>query len=53
MKTPCVKICKISPITKLCDGCFRSIDEISRWSELTDSEKDDIMKVIEKYRKPI
>lgn len=43
MKTPCVNICVIDQATRLCSGCFRSIDEIARWRSYTDSERDSIM----------
>jgi predicted Fe-S protein YdhL (DUF1289 family) len=39
MKTPCINVCKINPQTKLCDGCGRTIDEISYWSKYSDSER--------------
>jgi len=37
--SPCVKICIIHPETRLCLGCRRSIDEISRWSRMTAEER--------------
>ena len=39
IESPCVKICVIHPETRLCLGCHRSIDEISRWSRMTASER--------------
>jgi len=32
-KSPCVDICKLDD-NDLCLGCFRSRDEIARWSQL-------------------
>jgi predicted Fe-S protein YdhL (DUF1289 family) len=29
----------MNPENKLCRGCFRTLDEIAEWSELSDSEK--------------
>ena len=37
--SPCVKICVVHPDTRLCVGCHRSIDEISRWSRMTPDER--------------
>lgn len=42
VESPCVKICIIHPESRLCLGCRRSIDEISRWSRLTAEERREI-----------
>ncbi len=34
VESPCVKLCVIHPETRLCVGCYRSIDEISVWSRM-------------------
>ncbi|MBL4813436.1 MAG: DUF1289 domain-containing protein, partial [Rhodobacteraceae bacterium] len=33
--SPCQNICAIHPISKLCIGCNRTIDEISQWPQMT------------------
>ena len=43
VESPCVKICLIHPETRLCIGCRRSTDEISRWSEMTPEERGNII----------
>jgi predicted Fe-S protein YdhL (DUF1289 family) len=43
IQTPCNKICTIDPATDLCVGCGRTLDEIARWSALTDAERTRIM----------
>ena len=30
--SPCINVCKMSPVTGLCEGCLRTIDEIIAWS---------------------
>ena len=42
--SPCVSICIIHPQAKICTGCFRTIDEISSWSNMSDSERKGIIK---------
>jgi predicted Fe-S protein YdhL (DUF1289 family) len=42
VESPCVKICIIHPESRLCLGCRRSIDEISRWSRMTAEERREI-----------
>ena len=41
--SPCIKICVIHPQELLCVGCYRSIDEIGRWSHYTPAERQAIM----------
>ena len=43
MITPCIQICKINNLTKKCTGCNRTLDEIARWSSMTDKERTTIM----------
>jgi predicted Fe-S protein YdhL (DUF1289 family) len=43
INSPCVKICIIHHKYDLCIGCYRSLSEISEWSQL---ESEDRKKVI-------
>ena len=43
IQTPCNKICTIEPATRLCAGCGRTLDEIARWTALSDGERARIM----------
>lgn len=43
IESPCVKTCVIHPETRLCAGCLRSIDEITRWSKMTPDERRAVM----------
>ncbi|MFC3117889.1 DUF1289 domain-containing protein [Jhaorihella thermophila] len=40
--SPCVKICVVHPGARICTGCYRSIDEIARWSRMTPAERAEI-----------
>jgi uncharacterized protein len=40
--TPCIGICTLGH-DGLCDGCYRTGDEIAQWSLLSDSERLAIM----------
>jgi predicted Fe-S protein YdhL (DUF1289 family) len=37
--SPCIKICKIDPETKLCAGCYRTIEEIAAWASLSEAAR--------------
>ena len=43
IESPCVKICVIHPSERLCTGCHRTIEEISTWSQLPQTERDKII----------
>ena len=37
--SPCTSVCTMDPVTGLCAGCLRTLDEIAVWSVLDSSEK--------------
>jgi predicted Fe-S protein YdhL (DUF1289 family) len=37
--SPCVKVCALDPGNGLCRGCFRTLQEIADWLEMTAEEK--------------
>lgn len=37
--SPCISVCRMSDLSGLCEGCFRTIDEIRQWSGLDDPAK--------------
>ena len=39
IESPCIQICVIHPVERICTGCNRSIDEISRWSRMSADER--------------
>ena len=43
IESPCVQICVIHPEARICTGCFRSIEEITKWSKMTNETRASIM----------
>lgn len=41
--SPCNGKCGVNPITKLCKGCFRTMEEIFQWVQMSDAEKTTIL----------
>jgi predicted Fe-S protein YdhL (DUF1289 family) len=41
MITPCINVCKI--VDSKCAGCGRTLDEIARWSSMSDAERNNVM----------
>ena len=37
--SPCISICRMHAITGLCEGCFRTRDEIAAWGNAGDDVK--------------
>jgi len=36
--SPCIKVCKLDD-GDVCMGCYRTRDEIARWTQMSDDEK--------------
>ena len=43
MKSPCVDVCIMDPESGLCQGCLRTLDEIARWSQMTEREREEVI----------
>ena len=43
METPCINICTLDHASGLCLGCGRTIEEIARWSAMSEAERRRIM----------
>ena len=37
--SPCISICRMDAVTGLCEGCFRTLEEIAAWGMMADHEK--------------
>ncbi|MEQ8900380.1 MAG: DUF1289 domain-containing protein [Roseovarius sp.] len=43
VESPCVRVCVVHPEARICTGCLRSIDEITRWSKMSGAERREVM----------
>jgi predicted Fe-S protein YdhL (DUF1289 family) len=41
--SPCNKVCVMDAEQRYCKGCQRTLDEIARWSEMSDAERQAVM----------
>ena len=41
--SPCTSVCRMSGDTGLCEGCFRTLDEIVAWSRIGDQDDDGVV----------
>lgn len=37
--SPCISVCRMDPASGLCQGCWRTLDEIAAWSSMRDEDK--------------
>ena len=43
IETPCIRVCALHPVWRICTGCGRSLKEIEAWIALTGHERAQIM----------
>ena len=46
IESPCISICRYED--EVCVGCGRTVDEVVGWYDLTDDEKQAVLKRLEK-----
>ena len=48
--SPCINVCKMDARSGLCNGCFRTIDEITVWSKIDDTRRLEILAAVARRR---
>ncbi|WP_410216975.1 DUF1289 domain-containing protein [Paracoccus sp. (in: a-proteobacteria)] len=41
--SPCIKLCRIDPVSGWCGGCLRSLDEIARWGAMPPGDRRNVL----------
>ena len=49
--SPCVNVCQMDPVSGLCRGCMRTIEEIGGWMDFSNPEKLAVLEKIEARRR--
>jgi predicted Fe-S protein YdhL (DUF1289 family) len=44
--SPCISVCRMDAASGLCEGCFRTLDEVASWAMASDEEKRAVWKVL-------
>lgn len=39
LPSPCISVCRMDAATGLCEGCFRTLEEIAGWGLASEDEK--------------
>ena len=45
--SPCIGVCTMSEATGYCQGCYRTMDEIRDWWDMTSERKRDVLSVLD------
>jgi predicted Fe-S protein YdhL (DUF1289 family) len=48
--SPCINVCRMNERSGLCEGCWRTIDEIALWSQLDDEVKREVLQCVAERR---
>ena len=48
--SPCNSVCIVDPVTGLCGGCFRTLEEISGWIDFSATEKRAVIAALDARR---
>ena len=48
--SPCTSVCIIDPVTGLCGGCFRTLQEIAGWIDFSATEKRTVIAALDARR---
>ena len=49
--SPCINVCVMSAQYGVCQGCLRTIEEISNWSRISNPERQGILDAVALRRK--
>ena len=44
--SPCISVCRMTEKTGLCEGCFRTLDEITGWGHRAPQAKKEVWRLI-------
>lgn len=44
--SPCISVCRMDPASELCEGCFRTLDEIALWGRMPEQGRREVWTLI-------
>lgn len=44
--SPCSKVCVLNPDLSLCRGCYRTLEEIARWTAMSERERAAVLELL-------
>lgn len=49
--SPCINVCRMGEVSGLCEGCFRTVEEIAAWGGADDGRRLAILAAVERRRR--
>ena len=43
IQSPCIGVCSMNDLSGLCQGCYRTMDEIQQWWDLDLNQKKEVL----------
>ena len=50
VESPCVEVCRMDPAMEVCVGCWRTLDEIARWRDMGEAERESVLVAVAERR---
>lgn len=47
IQSPCIGVCTLNEATGFCQGCYRTIEEIREWWNMSDEERAKVMRELD------
>lgn len=47
IQSPCIGVCAIDDLTGLCQGCYRTLDEIQGWWDMSRNDQKTLLSILE------
>lgn len=47
VKSPCIGVCAVDEVSGLCQGCYRTIDEIKGWWDMAQEDQKKLLTTLE------
>lgn len=47
IESPCIGVCSVDEATGYCYGCYRTIDEIKTWWDMSQGEQKNLLSILE------
>ncbi len=51
--SPCIGVCAMNETTGLCEGCFRTIDEIREWWDMAPEQRNAVISKLEQRQNEV
>ena len=53
VESPCIAVCRIDLSKEVCAGCYRTLEEIARWRNMTDIERNTVLAAVTRRREAL